>query len=70
MSPPTWPSLGNLLAVTLHAQTRERFTRDVLEAQQSATEGSEDLWASAGNRPPRRAARPDRRQLEPCAWPC
>jgi len=41
MSPPTWPSLGNLLAVTLYAQTRERFTRDVLQAQQSATQGNE-----------------------------
>ena len=41
MSPPTWPSLGNLLALTLHAHTRERFTRDVLQTQQSATEGNE-----------------------------
>jgi hypothetical protein len=41
MSPPTWPSLGNLLAVTLHAQARERFTRDVLQAQQSATDANE-----------------------------
>jgi hypothetical protein len=75
MSPATWPSLvGNLLAVTLHAQTPERFTRDVLQAQQDATEGytNEDLCASAGNRPPPRAAGaqwaagPGRRQLEPC----
>jgi hypothetical protein len=35
-SPGTWPSLGNLLAVMLHSQTPERFTRDVLPAQQSA----------------------------------
>ena len=41
MSPATWPSLGNLLAVALHAQTPERFTGDVLQAQQSATEGNE-----------------------------
>lgn len=32
---------GNLLAVTLHAQAPERLARDVLQAQQSATEGNE-----------------------------
>ena len=57
MSPPTWPSLGNLLRVTLHAQTRERFTRESFMRSRVQLRGTnEDLWASAGNRPPRRAA--------------